>query len=73
MGGRTKRLKAGEVEKLLKKYGFIFKSQKGSHRKWVNPKNGLIAVVPWFGNNPLPIGTLMSIMSGAKIPEEEWR
>ncbi len=73
MSAKTKRFRASEVEAILKKHGFIFKSQKGSHRKWVNPRSGSMAVVPLFGNKPLPIGTLVAIMKGAGIPEDEWR
>jgi len=57
---------------MLAKHDWVLISQKGSHRKWANPKNGLIVVVPWFNNRPLPIGTLVAIMKGAEIPENEW-
>ncbi len=31
---RIRRMKADEVERLLRRYGFELISQKGSHRKW---------------------------------------
>ena len=48
-------------------------SQKGSHRKWRNLDRQLQAIVPYHKGRDLPLGTLRSIMSGADIPEFEWK
>jgi predicted RNA binding protein YcfA (HicA-like mRNA interferase family) len=34
---RDRRLNASEVEAILRRYGFILISQKGSHRKFLEP------------------------------------
>lgn len=73
MGERVRRLTSREVESILARFGFFMISQKGSHRKWRHPVRGLQVIVPMHAGKPLPIGTLMSILKGAEIPEEEFR
>jgi len=72
MTPRLKRMTSREVEVLLKKYGFIFISQKGSHRKWRHPESSLQVIVPEHRGKQLPLGTMRNIMINAEIPEEEW-
>lgn len=55
------------VTDLLKKNGFVFKSQKGSHMKY--EKNGKIVVVPNHGNKGIEKGTYYSILSQVGIEE----
>ena len=69
---RMLRLKAKQVEKLLRKYGFELISQKGSHRKWRNSKLGLQVIVPEHKGKNLPIGTLRNILINGDIPKFEW-
>jgi predicted RNA binding protein YcfA (HicA-like mRNA interferase family) len=73
MGEKIFRLSAKEVERLLSKYGFALVSQKGSHRKWRNQISGRQVIVPYHGNQPLPLGTLRNILNNAEIPEFEWK
>lgn len=73
MGERVRRLTAREAETILLRHGFVLVSQRGSHRKWRHPVRGLQAIVPMHAGRPLPIGTLLSIMKGAEIPENEYR
>jgi predicted RNA binding protein YcfA (HicA-like mRNA interferase family) len=73
MGERAHRLTAKEVEAILLKFGFQQVSQKGSHRKWRHPVQGLQVVVPMHANRTLPLGTMLSILKGAEIPESEYR
>jgi predicted RNA binding protein YcfA (HicA-like mRNA interferase family) len=73
MPGRMRRLDASEVEALLARHGFTLVSQKGSHRKWRNDAAQLQVIVPLHKSRPLPLGTLRSILDGARIPEQEWR
>ena len=53
---------------LLKKNGFIFKSQKGSHLKF--EKDGKIVVVPNHGSKGIEKGTFHSILKEAGIEEK---
>jgi predicted RNA binding protein YcfA (HicA-like mRNA interferase family) len=73
MSDRVRRMTARQLEIILKQYGFQLISQKGSHRKWRNEDLGLQVIVPEHKGRTLPIGTLLSILQGAKIPESEWR
>jgi predicted RNA binding protein YcfA (HicA-like mRNA interferase family) len=61
------RLTASEAEAILRKNGFIFISQKGSHRKWRNPDSGKQVIVPAHQGRQLPIGTLLSIVKGSGL------
>jgi predicted RNA binding protein YcfA (HicA-like mRNA interferase family) len=70
--GRSPRLTARQVERILDRNGFVLISQKGSHRKWRHLQRRHQVIVPEHGNRPLPIGTLKSIMAGADLPPEEW-
>ena len=58
---------AKEVLKVLKKNGFILKSQKGSHKKLV--KDDKMVIVADHGKDEIPIGTLKNIerQSGIKL------
>ena len=53
---------------LLKKNGFIFKSQKGSHLKF--EKDGTIVVVPNHSSKGIEKGTFHSILKEAGIEEK---
>lgn len=53
---------------LLKKNGFVFKSQKGSHMKF--EKEGKIVVVPNHGSKGIEKGTYHNILKQAGIDEE---
>lgn len=52
---------------LLKKNGFVFKSQKGSHIKYV--KDGKIVIVPNHGSKGIEKGTYYNILAQAGIEE----
>lgn len=67
-----KRLTAHDVENVLTTHGFECISQRGSHRKWHNHQTGAIAIVPYHGNKPLPIGTLYSIIRASKLPKSDF-
>lgn len=73
MSGRIRRMTAREVEAILKRYDFKYISQRGSHRKWRHPERKLQVIVPEHHHRILPLGTLINIMTNAKIPESEWR
>lgn len=73
MSVRIRRMTAREVESLLNSHGFQLISQKGSHRKWRQPKLRLQVIVPEHRGRPLPLGTLRNILLHAEIPESEWK
>lgn len=56
-----------EVIKILKENGFEFKSQNGSHKKFVNGNR--TAIVADHGKDEIPLGTLKNIerQSGLKL------
>ena len=53
---------------MLKKNGFIFKSQKGSHIKF--EKDGKIVVVPNHSSKGIEKGTFHSILKEAGIEDK---
>ncbi len=55
-----------QIIKLLKKNGFVFIRQKGSHKIFVNEEQNLQIVVPYHKKD-LPKGTCYSILKQAKI------
>lgn len=56
-----------EIIKILKQNGFRFKSQKGSHKKFI--KDEKIVIVADHGKDEVPMGTLKNIerQSGIKL------
>ena len=70
---RLRRMKADDVERILRKHGFELISQKGSHRKWRSQAQDTQVIVPFHQGRDLPTGTLRNIMVTAMIPEEEWK
>ena len=52
-------MNAKEIIKILKENGFIKKSQKGSHEKYI--KDDKTVIVPIYGKKDVPIGTIKSI------------
>lgn len=73
MGHKARRLSAREVESILARFGFELIAQRGSHRKWRHPSRGLQVIVPMHAGKSLPLGTMLSILKGAEIPEAEYR
>lgn len=56
------------VTDLLKKNGFVFKSQKGSHIKYV--KGERTVIVPNHGSKGIEKGTYYNILAQAGIDEK---
>lgn len=73
MAQKLPRLKADEIIKILRQYGFILISQRGSHQKWHNQDTGKQLIVPYHKGKQLPLGTIRSIIEGSGIPKEEFR
>ncbi len=62
-------LKSGDVIRILKKIGFEFYRQKGSHKIYV--KNGYMVIVPEH-NKDLKKGTLFNIIKGTGLSVDEF-
>lgn len=73
MGEKIRLFTARELERLLGRYGFVFISQKGSHRKWRNLATGRQVIVSFHAGRNLPLGTLRNILTNSEIPEHEWK
>jgi predicted RNA binding protein YcfA (HicA-like mRNA interferase family) len=65
------RLNAVEITRILAAHDFVLVSQRGSHQKWRNHTTGKQVIVPIHQGKQLPLGTLMSIIDGSGIPENE--
>ena len=72
MGQRFPVCSAGDVIKVLRRYGFACVGQRGSHQKWRHA-DGRQVIVAMHGKKSIPIGTLKSIIEGSGIPSEQFR
>ncbi len=63
---------AHDVVRVLRRHGFIFLGQRGSHQKWRRP-DGRQVIVPMHGSKPIPIGTLKSIVRGSGLNMDDFR
>lgn len=59
-----------KVERGLKRQGFAFDRQKGSHRVYYHPKTNVTVVVPQ--HSEIKKGTLMQILRQAGLSREEF-
>ena len=64
-----KRLSSKEIIKVLEDNGFVFKSQKGSHAKYVKYDKTVIIPHP---RKDFPIGTLLSIIRQSGLTREDF-
>jgi predicted RNA binding protein YcfA (HicA-like mRNA interferase family) len=65
----TKLPSSEKVIAILLDYGFVFKSQKGSHQKYKNKEKTVIVPAP---RKQIPIGTLKSISKQSGIAYSEF-
>jgi predicted RNA binding protein YcfA (HicA-like mRNA interferase family) len=72
MGQRFPICNANDVLRVLRGKDFVKVGQKGSHQKWRHP-DGRQVIVADHGNKPIPIGTLKSIIEGAKLSVDDLR
>jgi len=73
MGSKYPSLKSSEIVSALKKAGFVFKSQKGSHAKYVNNTPNLpkrTAIVPM--HDLVAKGTLQRILEQADLSLDDF-
>ncbi|MEO5959549.1 MAG: type II toxin-antitoxin system HicA family toxin [Opitutaceae bacterium] len=72
MGERFPVCTASDVVRVIRKRGFVLTGQKGSHQKWRHP-DGRRVIVAMHGSKSIPIGTLKSIIEGAKLTPDDFR
>ena len=73
MGSKYPILTPKEIIKVLGKFGFTFKSQRGSHAKYIKSFQGIptrTVIMPM--HNEVAKGTLKSILEQAEISLEEF-
>jgi len=73
MGSKYPVLKPREIIKVLELFGFVYKSQRGSHVKYVKSEEGSSArttIIPM--HDEVAKGTLKSILEQAGITLEEF-
>jgi len=73
MGSKYPTLKSSEVVRRLRKHGFTFKSQKGSHAKYVKVEEDmptLSTIIPM--HYEVDKGTLQSILEQAGLSLDEF-
>lgn len=63
---------ARDVIRVLRRHGFEKVGQKGSHQKWRH-SDGRQVIVADHGRKSIPIGTLKSIIEGAKLHADDFR
>ena len=72
MGEKFPVCTAGDVVRVIRRHGFVLTRQKGSHQKWRHP-DGRTVIVAIHGAKSIPIGTLRSIIDGAKLTPDDFR
>jgi len=73
MKKELRKLKSREVEGILLKAGFKFKSQRGSHCKYVGTIRGETRKVTIIANQErFAIDTLKSMIRQSGLSEQEW-
>ena len=63
---------AHDVVRVLRRHGFFFVDQRGSHQKWRHA-DGRQVIVAQHGSKPIPIGTLKSIVKGSGLDADDFR
>ena len=63
---------AHDVIRVLRRNGFAFVDQRGSHQKWRHP-DGRQVIVAQHGSKSLPIGTLKHIIQGSGLNADDFR
>jgi predicted RNA binding protein YcfA (HicA-like mRNA interferase family) len=56
-----------QIIRLLKKHGWVLKTQKGSHKQFIHPEKPGKVTVADHGKKEIPPGTLNSILKQADL------
>lgn len=67
---RLKPLSFKEVKEILIHNGFRYKSSKGSHIKYENPRAGRTVIVPKHSNKDIPVKTIQNIIKQSGLSKE---
>jgi len=62
-----------EIIKVLKKQGFVYISQKGSHAKFRRTNGQTLTVIVPTGRKEIPFGTFRSILRQASLTEDDFK
>ncbi len=65
----SKLLSSREIISILEKNGFVFKSQKGSHNKYI--KDAFVVIIP-HPKKEIPAGTFQSILRQSGLKREDF-
>jgi predicted RNA binding protein YcfA (HicA-like mRNA interferase family) len=65
----SKLLSSREIISILEKKGFLFKSQKGSHVKYI--KDAYVVIIP-HPRKEIPAGTFQSILRQSGLNKEDF-
>lgn len=71
MSGKLPILKPRDVESILRKLGFHFVEQKGSHAFWEH-SDGRFTAVPHHGGEEIGRGLMRKILGEVKLSPEEF-
>ncbi len=63
---------SSNIIKTLRKKGFVYVSQKGSHTKFRKTGNPTLTVIVPAGRKEIPLGTFRSILRQANLTIEEF-
>ena len=73
MGDRgTPLLNSDQVIGILRRHGFQWVGQSGSHQKWRNSATAKQVIVAYHRGRVLPLGTMRAIIEGSGIALTEW-
>jgi predicted RNA binding protein YcfA (HicA-like mRNA interferase family) len=62
-----------EIIKVLRKKGFVYISQKGSHAKFRKEGSPILTVIVPAGKREIPFGTFRSILRQANLRESDFK
>jgi predicted RNA binding protein YcfA (HicA-like mRNA interferase family) len=68
----TPRLSSDQVIGILRRNGFQWVGQSGSHQKWRNRATARQVIVAYHRGRVLPLGTMSAIIEGSGIALAEW-
>ena len=63
---------AHDVVRVLRRHGFFFVDQRGSHQKWRHP-DGRQVIVAQHGSKSIPLGTLKHLIKGSGLHADDFR
>jgi predicted RNA binding protein YcfA (HicA-like mRNA interferase family) len=68
----TPLLNSDQVIGILRRHGFQWVGQSGSHQKWRNSATAKQVIVAYHRGRVLPLGTMRALIEGSGIALTEW-